>query len=34
MDNFTFDLVPEPSAFLLAGFGALMLCPLLKRRRT
>ena len=34
MDNFTFDLVPEPSTLLLAGFGALALCPFLKRRRT
>jgi hypothetical protein len=34
MDNFTFEFVPEPSTFLLAGFGALALWPFLKRRRS
>ena len=34
MDNFAFEFVPEPSTLLLAGFGALALWPLLKRRRT
>ena len=33
MDNFTFEFVPEPSSFLLATAGALLLCPLLKRKR-
>jgi hypothetical protein len=33
MDNFTFDLVPEPSTVLLAAFGALALWPFLKRKR-
>jgi len=33
MDNFTFDLVPEPSTFLLTGAGVLTLCALRKRRR-
>jgi hypothetical protein len=33
MDNFTFDFVPEPSPLLLATAGALLLCPLLKRKR-
>lgn len=33
MDNFSFEFVPEPSSFLLAAFGALMLWPLLKRKR-
>ncbi|HXI84283.1 MAG TPA: hypothetical protein VNL17_09375 [Verrucomicrobiae bacterium] len=33
MDNFTFELVPEPSSLLLAAAGALLLCPLLKRKR-
>ncbi len=33
MDNFTFEFVPEPSAFLLAAFGALTLWPFLKRKR-
>ncbi|HXI84919.1 MAG TPA: PEP-CTERM sorting domain-containing protein [Verrucomicrobiae bacterium] len=33
MDNFTFEFVPEPSSFLLAAAGALLLCPLLKRKR-
>src|ERR1017187_2379268 len=33
MDNFTFEFIPEPSSFLLAGFGALALWPFLKRKR-
>jgi len=33
MDNFTFELVPEPSALLLATAGALLLCSLLKLKR-
>jgi hypothetical protein len=33
MDNFTFEFVPEPSSLLLAAAGALLLCPLLKRKR-
>ena len=33
MDNFTFELVPEPSSLLLATAGALLLWPLLKRKR-
>lgn len=33
MDNFTFEFVPEPSTLLLAVLGALMLGPLLKRKR-
>jgi len=33
MDNFTFEFVPEPSSLLLATAGALLLCPLLKRKR-
>jgi len=33
MDNFTFDLVPEPSSFLLTGAGVLTLCTFRKRRR-
>jgi hypothetical protein len=33
MDNFTFEFVPEPSSLLLATTAALLLCPLLKRRR-
>ncbi len=33
MDNFDFTLVPEPSSLLLATVGALLLCPLLKRKR-
>jgi hypothetical protein len=33
MDNFTFEFVPEPSTFLLAAVGALMLWPFLKRKR-
>ncbi|HXI85806.1 MAG TPA: PEP-CTERM sorting domain-containing protein [Verrucomicrobiae bacterium] len=33
MDKFTFEFVPEPSSFLLATAGALLLCPLLKRKR-
>jgi hypothetical protein len=33
MDNFTFDFIPEPSSLLLASVGALLLWPLLKRRR-
>jgi hypothetical protein len=33
MDNFSFEFVPEPSAFLLTVAGALLLSPLLKRRR-
>jgi hypothetical protein len=33
MDNFTFEFVPEPSSLLLTGAGALLLWPLLKRKR-
>jgi len=33
MDNFTFELVPEPSSLLLTTAGALLLCPLLKRKK-
>jgi hypothetical protein len=33
MDNFTFEFVPEPSSVLLAAVGALLLWPLLKRKR-
>ncbi len=33
MDNFTYELVPEPSSLLLAAAGALLLWPLLKRKR-
>jgi hypothetical protein len=33
MDNFTFELVPEPSSLLLTAAGALLLWPLLKRKR-
>jgi len=33
MDNFTFEFIPEPSSLLLATFGALLLWPLLKRKR-
>lgn len=33
MDNFTFEFVPEPSSFLLTAAAALMLWPILKRRR-
>jgi hypothetical protein len=33
MDNFTFEFVPEPSSLLLATAGALLLWPLLKRKR-
>ena len=33
MDNFTFEFVPEPSSLLLATAAALLLCPLLKRKR-
>jgi hypothetical protein len=33
MDNFTFEFVPEPSPLLLATGGALLLWPLLKRKR-
>jgi hypothetical protein len=33
MDNFTFEFVPEPSSLLLTFAGALLLWPLLKRRR-
>jgi len=33
MDNFTFEFVPEPSSLLLASLAALLLSPLLKRRR-
>ncbi len=33
MDNLTFEFVPEPSSLLLATTGALLLCPLLKRKR-
>ena len=33
MDNFMFEFVPEPSSLLLATVAALLLCPLLKRKR-
>lgn len=33
MDNFTFEFIPEPSSLLLTVGGALLLWPLLKRRR-
>jgi hypothetical protein len=33
MDNFDFEFVPEPSAFLLTAAGALMLWAVVKRRR-
>jgi hypothetical protein len=33
MDNFTFDFVPEPAAFLLTAAGALMLWSVVKRKR-
>jgi hypothetical protein len=33
MDNFTLQFVPEPSTILLAILGALLLWPLLKRKR-
>ena len=33
MDNLNFDLIPEPSSLLLATGGALLLWPLLKRKR-
>ena len=33
IDNFSFEFVPEPSSLLLATAAALLLCPLLKRKR-
>ena len=33
MDNFTFEFIPEPSAFLLAALGGVSLIALLKRKR-
>ena len=33
MDNFTFEFVPEPSPLLLTAGAALLLWPLLKRKR-
>jgi hypothetical protein len=33
MDNFTFELVPEPSSLLLVALGALAFWPILKRKR-
>ncbi len=33
MDNFTFAFIPEPSTVLLTAAGALLLWPLLKRKR-
>jgi hypothetical protein len=33
MDNLTFEFIPEPSSFLLTSTGALLLWPLLKRKR-
>jgi hypothetical protein len=33
LDNFSFEFVPEPSSLLLTFAGALLLWPLLKRRR-
>jgi hypothetical protein len=32
MDNFTFELVPEPSSLLLVVAGALLLAPVVRRR--
>jgi hypothetical protein len=32
MDNFAFEFVPEPSSFLLAAIGALLVWPVLKRK--
>jgi hypothetical protein len=34
LDNLSFEFIPEPSSLLLATFGALVLWPLLKRKRT
>jgi hypothetical protein len=34
MDNMTFEFIPEPSSLLLGALGALLLWPLLKRKRT
>jgi len=34
MDNFTYELVPEPSPLLLTAAAALLLWPSLKRKRT
>ncbi len=33
LDNFNFEFVPEPSAVLLTGAGALLLWPFVKRKR-
>jgi hypothetical protein len=33
MDNFDFEFIPEPSSLLLTGLAALLLWPLLKRKR-
>ena len=33
IDNFTFEFVPEPSPLLLTGLAALLLWPILKRKR-
>jgi hypothetical protein len=33
MDNFTFEVIPEPASFLLTAAGALLLWPLFKRKR-
>jgi hypothetical protein len=33
MDNFTFDFIPEPSAFLLAALGTVSLVAFLRRKR-
>ena len=33
MDNFNFEFVPEPSAFLLTAAGALMLWSVVERKR-
>ena len=34
MDNFTFEFVPEPSAFLLTAAGALPLMLFLRRKKS
>jgi hypothetical protein len=33
MDNFSFEFVPEPSTFLLAGLGGVSLVAFLRRKR-
>ena len=34
MDNFDFEFIPEPSSLLLTGIAALLLWPILSRKRT